>query len=54
MEQVSSSDELVLFCVDRARDETHASLPLEGDVSSCPGFIGKGKSATLQGVEGCC
>ncbi|KAE9004178.1 hypothetical protein PR002_g17141 [Phytophthora rubi] len=41
MEQVSSSDELVLYCVDRARDETHGSLPLEGDVSSYPGFIGK-------------
>ncbi|KAE9237837.1 hypothetical protein PF002_g10823 [Phytophthora fragariae] len=41
MEQVSSSDELVLYCVDRARDETHGSLPLEGDVSCYPGFIGK-------------
>ncbi|KAJ8575887.1 hypothetical protein ON010_g3323 [Phytophthora cinnamomi] len=42
MEQVSSSDELVLYCVDRARDETHGSLPLEADVTSHPGFIGKG------------
>ncbi|KAG3101749.1 hypothetical protein PC121_g1389 [Phytophthora cactorum] len=41
MEQVSSSDELVLFCVDRARNETHASLPLQGEISACPGFIGK-------------
>ncbi|KAG6597751.1 uncharacterized protein IUM83_07744 [Phytophthora cinnamomi] len=41
MEQVSSSDELVLYCVDRARDETHGSLPLEADVTSHPGFIGK-------------
>ncbi|KAL4116000.1 hypothetical protein PRIC2_013002 [Phytophthora ramorum] len=41
MEQVSSNDELVLFCVDRARSETHASLPLQGEVSACPGFIGK-------------
>ncbi|KAG7393935.1 WD repeat-containing protein 86 [Phytophthora pseudosyringae] len=41
MEKVSSSDELILFCVDRARDETHASLPLQGEISACPGFIGK-------------
>ncbi|KAL3671585.1 hypothetical protein V7S43_003501 [Phytophthora oleae] len=41
MDKVSSSDELVLFCVDRASNEPHAKLPLQGDSSACPGFIGK-------------
>ncbi|ETM47923.1 hypothetical protein, variant 1 [Phytophthora nicotianae] len=41
MEQVSSNDEVELFCLDRVRNKTHASLPLQGDISSCPGYIGK-------------
>ncbi|KAI9979744.1 hypothetical protein PInf_027995 [Phytophthora infestans] len=41
VEQVSSTDELELFCVDRMRNKTHARLPLQGEISSCAGFIGK-------------
>lgn len=47
MEQVGSNEELVLFCVDRARNETHASLPLQGEVSACPGFIGTGEQVSV-------
>jgi hypothetical protein len=47
MEQVSSNDELELFCVDRARNEPHASLPLQGEISTCTGFIGKGEEASV-------
>ncbi|KAK1945050.1 F-box/WD repeat-containing protein 7 [Phytophthora citrophthora] len=41
MDKVSSSDDLELFCVDRASSEPHKNLPLQGDISACPGFIGK-------------
>ncbi|KAG1710936.1 hypothetical protein DVH05_013657 [Phytophthora capsici] len=41
MDKVSSSDELVLFCVDRASNGPYENLPLQGDISACTGFIGK-------------
>ncbi|KAL7693058.1 putative cDENN domain, uDENN domain, WD40/YVTN repeat-like-containing domain superfamily [Plasmopara halstedii] len=41
LESVTSSDELVLFLVDRVRNDTYASLPLQSDVMSSPGLIGK-------------
>lgn len=47
IDQVSSSDEFKFFCVDRTKNEPYSSLPLREDVSTCPGFIGKGAGLSV-------
>ncbi|DAZ94084.1 TPA: hypothetical protein N0F65_004196 [Lagenidium giganteum] len=41
IDHVTTSEELKLYCIDRAKNEPHSTLPLRDDVAACPGFIGK-------------
>lgn len=53
MEQVTSSDELVLCCVDRARNDSHAVLSLPGETTANRGFIGKGEEFIIACLATC-